>query len=92
MKQGGGIVTFVVTGGFSRAQRFMDALQIASKTANLGDSRTTVTHPASTTHSKLTEVERAAVGISAGLIRISVGLENIQDITQDIEQALEVSK
>ncbi len=91
MTQGGGIVTFVVKGGYERAQKFMDALQIASKTANLGDTRTTVTHPASMTHSKLTQNERAAVGIFDGLIRISVGLENINDIIQDIEQALQAS-
>ena len=91
MQQGGGIVTFVVKGGYERAQRFMDALQMASKTANLGDSRTTVTHPASMTHSKLTSDERTAVGIFDGLIRISVGLENINDIIQDIEQALAAS-
>lgn len=92
MKQGGGIVTFVVKGGYARAHQFMDALQIASKTANLGDTRTTVTHPASTTHSKLTETERAAVGISDGLIRISVGLENIGDLIADIDQALTDTK
>lgn len=91
MKQGGGIVTFVVRGGYERAQKFMDALKLASKTANLGDSRTTVTHPASMTHSKLTPTEREAVGIYDGLIRISVGLENIDDIIQDIEQALQAS-
>jgi O-succinylhomoserine sulfhydrylase len=88
MKQGGGIVTFVVKGGYARAHKFMDALKIASKTANLGDSRTTITHPASTTHSKLTDAERDAVGISAGLIRISVGLENVNDLIADIDQAL----
>jgi len=92
MRQGGGIVTFVVRGGYARAQKFMDALKIASKTANLGDSRTTVTHPASMTHSKLTPAERAAVGIYDGLIRISVGLENISDIIQDIEQGLTSTK
>ncbi len=92
MKQGGGIVTFVVKGGYARAHQFMDALQIASKTANLGDTRTTVTHPASTTHSKLTNAERAAVGISDGLIRISVGLENVNDLIADIEQALVASQ
>ncbi|QMU30974.1 O-succinylhomoserine sulfhydrylase [Adhaeribacter radiodurans] len=92
MKQGGGIVTFVVKGGYARAHQFMDALQIASKTANLGDTRTTVTHPASTTHSKLTESERTAVGISDGLIRISVGLENVNDLIADIDQALVATK
>ena len=88
MKQGGGIVTFVVKGGYARAHQFMDALKIASKTANLGDARTTITHPASTTHSKLTDAEREAVGISAGLIRISVGLENVNDLIADMDQAL----
>lgn len=92
MKQGGGIVTLVLKGGYTRAQKFIDALQIASKTSNLGDTRTTVTHPASMTHSKLTPDERAAVGIFDGLIRISVGLENINDNIQDIEQALQASK
>ncbi|MGV3640919.1 MAG: trans-sulfuration enzyme family protein, partial [Adhaeribacter sp.] len=92
MKQGGGIVTFVVKGGYERAQQFMDALQIASKTANLGDSRSTVTHPASMTHSKLSQEERAAVGIYDGLIRFSMGLENVQDIIRDIEQALAESQ
>lgn len=92
MKQGGGIVTFVVKGGYARAQQFMDALQIASKTANLGDSRSTVTHPASMTHSKLSQEERAAVGIYDGLIRFSMGLENVQDMIRDIEQALAESQ
>jgi O-succinylhomoserine sulfhydrylase len=62
-----------------------------SMTNNLGDSRTIASHPASTTHSKLSETERQAVGITPGLIRISVGLETIADIIQDVEQALEAS-
>jgi O-succinylhomoserine sulfhydrylase len=88
MKQGGGIVTFVVKGGYEAAKRFIDNLQMVSITSNLGDTRTIVTHPASTTHSKLSDEEKAATGISAGLIRISVGLEGIEDIIGDIEQAL----
>ncbi|WP_026462204.1 trans-sulfuration enzyme family protein [Adhaeribacter aquaticus] len=92
MKQGGGIVTLIVKGGYERAHKFIDALQMLSKTSNLGDSRTTITHPASTTHSKLTLEEREAVGIFDGLVRISVGLENKEDIIQDIERALEASK
>lgn len=92
MKQGGGVVTFVVKGGFERAKRFIDAIQMLSSTANLGDARTTVTHPASTTHSKLTDEERAKVGIVPGLIRISAGLEHINDIIADVEQALQKSK
>ncbi|GAB3532424.1 O-succinylhomoserine sulfhydrylase [Pontibacter brevis] len=88
MRQGGGIITFVVKGGYDAAKRFIDNLEMASISANLGDTRTIVTHPASTTHSKLSAEEKAATGISEGLIRVSVGLESIQDIIQDIEQAL----
>ncbi len=89
MKLGGGIVTFVVKGGIEGGAALMDNLKMISLTPNLGDTRTTVTHPASTTHSKLTEEERAAVGIAPGTVRISVGLENINDIVEDIEQALQ---
>ena len=92
MKLGGGIVTFIVKGGIDRGRRFLNSLQMLSHTANLGDSRSIATHPASTTHSKLTDAERAAVGILPGLIRVSVGLEHIDDVTADIEQALEKSK
>ncbi|MFY0686759.1 MAG: aminotransferase class I/II-fold pyridoxal phosphate-dependent enzyme [Cyclobacteriaceae bacterium] len=92
MKYGGGIVTFTVKGGLSRGAAFLDNLKMLSLTPNLGDTRTTVTHPASTTHSKLTEEERASVGISPGLVRISVGLENVNDVLADIEQALQASK
>ncbi|RDV16182.1 O-succinylhomoserine sulfhydrylase [Pontibacter diazotrophicus] len=88
MKQGGGIVTFVVKGGYEAATRFIDSLKLATITSNLGDTRTIVTHPASTTHSKLSAEEKAATGISEGLIRVSVGLESLQDIIEDIEQAL----
>ncbi len=92
MKQGGGIVTFVVKGGIERGRTFLNSLQMLSLTANLGDTRSIATHPASTTHSKLSEAERAAVGILPGLIRISVGLEHIDDIITDVEQALEKSR
>ncbi len=92
MSQGGGIVTFEVSGGLVRGKRFMDNLQMLSLTANLGDSRTIATHPASMTHSKLSPDEQKAVGITPGLIRISVGLEHIEDIKADIEQALFVSQ
>ncbi|MEQ9230118.1 MAG: aminotransferase class I/II-fold pyridoxal phosphate-dependent enzyme [Cyclobacteriaceae bacterium] len=92
MKQGGGVITFVVKGGIDRGAKFLNALKMLSLTANLGDTRTTVTHPASTTHSKLTEEERAKVGIAPGLVRISVGLENVNDILADIEQALHASR
>lgn len=92
MKLGGGIVTFIVKGGISAGRRFLDSLQLLSHTANLGDTRTIATHPASTTHSKLTDEERAAVGILPGMVRISVGLENMADVLADIEQALEKSQ
>ncbi|MFZ4621730.1 MAG: trans-sulfuration enzyme family protein [Bacteroidota bacterium] len=92
MKLGGGLVTFIVKGGIDRGRKFLNSLLMLSHTANLGDSRSIATHPASTTHSKLTDAERAAVGILPGLIRVSVGLEHIDDVIADIEQALERSK
>lgn len=88
MTNGGGIVTFELKGGIESGRKFLNALQMISMTNNLGDSRTIASHPASTTHSKLTEEERQAVGITPGLIRISVGLENVEDILDDIKQAL----
>ncbi|MFD2037273.1 trans-sulfuration enzyme family protein [Belliella marina] len=92
MKHGGGIITLTLKGGIQRAQRFIDELQMISVTANLGDSRSIVTHPASTTHSKLSEEERLQVGISDGLVRLSVGLEHQEDIIKDVERALEKSR
>jgi len=92
MSQGGGIITLTLKGGIQRAQRFIDGLQMISVTANLGDSRSIITHPASTTHSKLSEEERAKVGITDGLVRLSVGLEHYEDIIQDVERALNTSK
>ncbi|MCX7633482.1 MAG: aminotransferase class I/II-fold pyridoxal phosphate-dependent enzyme [Turneriella sp.] len=91
MRLGGGIVTFIVRGGIERGRRFLDALKMLSHTANLGDTRTIATHPASTTHSKLSDAERAAVGILPGMVRISVGFEDPEDILADINQALEAS-
>jgi len=88
MRQGGGIVTLDLAGGLEAGRRFLDRLRMATHSANLGDTRTIVTHPASTTHSKLTAEERAAVGISDGLIRISVGLEHVADTISDIEKSL----
>ena len=73
-------------------RKFLDSLKMISHTANLGDTRTIATHPASTTHSKLTDAERSAVGITPGLIRISAGLEDVQDIIADIDQAILASK
>ncbi|TFV94640.1 aminotransferase class I/II-fold pyridoxal phosphate-dependent enzyme [Algoriphagus kandeliae] len=92
MSQGGGILTLQLKGGLTRVQRFIDQLEMISITANLGDSRTIITHPASTTHSKLSEEERLRVGITDGLVRVSVGLEHPEDILSDIEKALERSK
>ena len=92
MNLGGGIVSIVIKGGLERTNRFVDSIKLASLSANLGDTRTIITHPTTTTHSKLTEDEREQVGITPGLVRISVGLENINDIINDIEQALENSK
>ena len=88
MSAGGGIVVLELKGGLERARRFLDALELLSHTPNLGDVRSIVTHPTSTTHSKLSEAERLQVGIVPGLIRISVGLEHRDDIVWDIEQAL----
>lgn len=89
MSNGGGIVTFELKGGLESGRKFLNALQMLSMTNNLGDSRSIASHPASTTHSKLSAEEKAAVGITPGLVRISVGLENIDDIVADILQALE---
>jgi O-succinylhomoserine sulfhydrylase len=92
MRLGGGVVTFEVNGGIDRGRRFLNSLSMISHSANLGDTRTIATHPASTTHSKLSNDERSIVGITPGLIRISVGLENVKDIIKDIEQSLANSK
>jgi O-succinylhomoserine sulfhydrylase len=92
MKLGGGIVTFEIKGGLDQGRRFLNSLQMISHTPNLGDTRTIAIHPASTTHSKLTDDERAAVGIMPGLIRIAVGLEDINDIIGDVNQAIEASR
>lgn len=89
MSNGGGIVVFELKGGIESGRKFLDALEMLSMTNNLGDSRSIASHPASTTHSKLSADEKKAVGITDGLVRISVGLEHISDIIADIEQALE---
>ncbi|OEK03819.1 O-succinylhomoserine sulfhydrylase [Roseivirga sp. 4D4] len=88
MSAGGGVVSFGIKGGLERGKRFLDEIKMCSLTANLGDSRTIVTHPSSTTHAKLTEGERQKVDITPELIRVSVGLEHIDDIIVDIQQAL----
>jgi O-succinylhomoserine sulfhydrylase len=91
MTMGGALVSFELEGGKKRCIRFIDQLKMLSLTSNLGDVRTTVTHPATTTHSKLTPEERKEVGITDSLIRISVGLEHIDDIIDDISQAIKKS-
>jgi len=91
MANGGGILTFELKGGVEGGRKFLNALKMLSMTNNLGDTRSIASHPASTTHSKLTDEERTAVGITPGLIRISVGLEHPDDILSDIVQALEKS-
>jgi len=88
MKQGGGIVTFVIEGGVAAASAFMDKLRMFSISANLGDTRSIATHPATSTHSKLSEAERLEVGIEQGTVRLSIGLEHIDDILKDIGGAL----
>jgi len=87
MRWGGGVLTIDV-GSYDTARRFLDALTLCSHSPNLGDTRTIVTHPTSTTHSKLTDAERAQVGITPGLVRISVGLEHPDDLLDDLRQAL----
>jgi O-succinylhomoserine sulfhydrylase len=89
MKNGGGIVCFELAGGLQSGRKFLDNLKMLSLTANLGDTKSIASHPASTTHAKLTEDERVAVNITPGLIRISVGLEHAEDIINDVRQALE---
>lgn len=88
MSNGGGILTFELKAGLDGGRKFLNSLKWLSMTNNLGDSRTIASHPASTTHSKLTEEERQTVGITPGLIRLSVGLEHPDDIIEEILQAL----
>ena len=88
MKLGGNIVAFEVKGGIEEGREFINAIKMCSLSANLGDTRTIVTHPASTTHSSLAEEDRLVVNITDGLVRVSVGLEHVDDIIGDLEQAL----
>lgn len=89
MKHGGGIVAFDLKGGLEAGRQFLSRIQMCSLSSNLGDTRTIVTHPATTTHSKLSQADRSSVGIGPGMIRVSVGLEHVEDIRQDLAQALE---
>lgn len=88
MTAGGGIVTFELKGGLDAGRKFLNKLEIFSLTPNLGDAKSIATHPASTTHSKLKPEERLTVGISDGLVRLSIGLEHIEDLWKDLENAL----
>ena len=88
MKLGGNIVAFEIKGGIAAGRTFLDTIKMCSLSANLGDTRTIVTHPSSTTHGRLSEEDRLTVGITKGLVRVSVGLENVADIIEDLEQAL----
>lgn len=89
MSQGGALLTFELKGGLAAGRNFLDTLQLISMSANLGDTRTIATHPASTTHYRIPEAERLALGISDGLVRLSVGLEHTDDILADLLKALE---
>jgi O-succinylhomoserine sulfhydrylase len=91
MSGGGAVVAFTLDGGLEQGKRFLDSIEMCSLTANLGDTRTIVSHPASTTHAKLSEEERLAVRITPGLVRVSVGLEDPADVIADLEQALKRS-
>ena len=88
MSQGGSIVAFEIKGGIDAGRNFLNALEMLSLSSNLGDSRSIVTHPASTTHSKLSESDRSELGITDGMVRLSIGLEHIEDIKNDLNQAL----
>jgi O-succinylhomoserine sulfhydrylase len=87
MSAGGGIVSFEIDGGVEAGKKFLNGLRLFSLTANLGDVRSIATHPASTTHSKLTPEERLEAGIADGLVRLSIGLEHIEDIWEDLKTA-----
>ena len=86
--QGGAVVSFIVTGGRAAAFTVIDATRICSITANLGDTKTTITHPASTSHGRLSEDQRLAAGITQGMIRLAVGLDDVQDLKTDLARGL----
>ncbi|WP_336515694.1 O-succinylhomoserine sulfhydrylase [Pollutibacter soli] len=92
MRAGGGVLTFELKGGIDNGRKFLNNLKLLSMTNNLGDSRSIASHPASTTHSKLNVAEQKEVGITAGLVRVSVGLEFVDDILADLEQAIKASQ
>jgi O-succinylhomoserine sulfhydrylase len=87
-KSGGGIVSFEVKGGKDAAWKLIDSTRLISITANLGDVKSTITHPATTTHGRISPEARAASGIGDGLVRIAVGLESVDDIKADLQRGL----
>ena len=87
--QGGAVVSFIVKGGRAAAFAVIDATRICSITANLGDTKTTITHPASTSHGRLSEEQRLAAGITQGMIRLAVGLEDVDDLKADLQRGFE---
>ena len=91
MDAGGGLVTFDLDGGKEAAFRFLNALKIVDISNNLGDTKSLITHPATTTHQRIDETERSHLGINAGTVRLSVGLEDPEDIKEDLSQALKAA-
>jgi O-acetylhomoserine (thiol)-lyase len=93
LKKGfGGIVGFGIKGGLEAGRKFINAVKLFSHLANIGDAKSLVIHPASTTHQQLTEEEQAATGVTPDYVRLSIGIEDVEDIKEDIEQALEASQ
>ena len=88
MTAGGSVVAFELAGGKTAAFQFLNRLKVVDISNNLGDAKSLICHPATTTHQRLSEVERAAVGITPGFIRLSVGLENVDDLRHDLAKAL----
>ena len=84
----GAVLSFGVTGGFEAAREFINSVELASHLANVGDAKTLVIHPASTTHQQLSSEEQAAAGVTADLVRVAVGIEHFDDIKEDFDQAL----
>ncbi len=88
----GAILTFGIKGGLEEGKKFINSVQLFSHVANVGDAKSLVIHPASTTHQQLTEDEQRSAGVSPELVRLSIGIENVADITSDLNQALENSQ
>jgi O-succinylhomoserine sulfhydrylase len=88
MTGGGTLVTFEVGGGKAEAFRFANALEIINISNNLGDAKSLITHPATTTHQRLSPAQRAAIGIGEGMLRLSVGVEDVEDLIEDLQRGL----